>query len=216
VGNAIRVAVVSRQRLIGEALTALLGDEAGMEIAGEAVREAEAVALVHDSRPDVVLIDLSTPGLDDLQLLRTIRQQSPDTKLLLLTASMNEALIRSALTAGAKGYVSTEAGASDLRKAIRGVHDGDFWVERRVLVRWLRGDASGESRGDESKAKGALTAREREILKLLASGGTNKEIARVLYISEKTVKTHLNSIFRKLQVTRRLQAVLYAVRQGLR
>jgi two-component system nitrate/nitrite response regulator NarL len=130
-----------------------------------------------------------------------------------LTLTWDESALRGALTAGADGYVSKEASISELTTAIRGVHDGDAWVDRRVLLRWLRGDVSAGGASAAGEAD-TLTAREREILGLLASGGTNKEIARTLSISDKTVKTHLNNIFRKLGVTRRLQAVLYAVRHG--
>jgi DNA-binding NarL/FixJ family response regulator len=218
VTGTIRVAVVSRQRLIKEALTALLANEPGIEVVGATAQESGAVELIHSTRPHVVLVDIMTPGLEDLDLLPTIQHASPDAKMLLLTAAPDEALICRALNAGVTGYVSKEASISDLRKAIRGVYGGDVWVERRVLLRWLRGQVSAEVPGDDGPARmrGALTSREREILRLLAFGGTNKEIAKALLISDKTVKTHLNNIFRKLQVTRRLQAVLYAVRQGLR
>jgi DNA-binding NarL/FixJ family response regulator len=210
VTGTIRVAVVTRQRLVREALAALLSKETGIEVVDS--------DLIHESRPHVVLVDMPTTGLEDLSLLRTLQHACLDAKLLLLTADPDEALMCRALTAGARGYLSKEAGISDLRRAIRGVHGGDVWVERGLLLRWFRGEVSAEATIDEGPArmKEALTAREREILQLLASGGTNKEIARALLISDKTVKTHLNNIFRKLQVTRRLQAVLYAVRQGLR
>ena len=214
----IRVAVVSRQQLIREALTALLTKEPGIEIVGATAQESGAVELVHNTRPHIVLVDITTPGLEDLDLLRTIQHASPDAKMLLLTATTDEDLICRALTAGARGYVSKEASISDLRKAIRGVYGGDVWVERRVLLQWLRGQVYTAVPGDDGspRMKDALTTREREILRLLSFGGTNKEIAKALLISDKTVKAHLNNIFRKLQVTRRLQAVLYAVRQGLR
>jgi DNA-binding NarL/FixJ family response regulator len=214
----IRVVVVSRQRLFSEALSILLGCETGIEIVGATAQEGGALELVQDTRPNIVLIDTPTPGPEDLDLLRTIRSACPDAKMLLLTRTRDEALICKALTAGARGYISKEAGISDLRKAIRGVYDGDVWVERRVLLRWLPGRVSAEAMEDGASArmKASLTAREQEILLHLASGGTNKEIAHALLISDKTVKTHLNNIFRKLQVTRRLQAVLYAVNQGLR
>jgi DNA-binding NarL/FixJ family response regulator len=210
VTGTIRVAVVTRQRLVREAFAALLSKETGIEVV-----DAE---FIHDSRPHVVLVDIPSLGLEGLGLLRTLQHACPDAKLLLLTADPDEALVCRALTAGARGYISKEAGISDLRRAIRGVYGGEVWVERGLLLRWLRGQVSADATIDDGPARmrEALTAREREILQLLASGGTNKEIARALLISDKTVKTHLNNIFRKLQVTRRLQAVLFAVRQGLR
>ena len=216
VTGAIRVAVVSRQRLIREALAAVLSSETGIEIVGSTASETGVVELVHETCPNVVLVDLPTPGLEDL--IRTIQRASDETKVLMLTATQDEALICKALTSGARGYLSKEAGISDLKKAIHVIYGGDVWVERSVLLRWRRGQASAEVTGDDTpvRMKVALTAREQKILQLLALGGTNKEIAKALLISDKTVKTHLGSIFRKLQVTRRIQAVLYAVRQGLR
>ena len=218
VTGTIRVVVISRQRLFSEALGVLLSSETGIEIVGAAAQERGALELVHDTRPNIVLIDTPTLEPEDFDLLRTIRHACPEAKMLLLTCTQDEALICKAVTAGARGYVSKEAGISDLRKAIRGVYDGDVWVERRVLLQWLPDRVSAEAMEDGAAAqtKPALTAREQEILQHLASGGTNKEIANALLISDKTVKTHLNNIFRKLQVTRRLQAVLYAIRQGLR
>ena len=212
----IRVAIISRHRLIREAIGALLGIESGIEIVGDAEHEAHAVDLIHRLKPNVVLVDSPPDDREGLDLLRAIHRDSAEPKLLLLTSTMDESLLCWALTAGANGYVSKGASVSELRTAIRGVHDGDAWVDRKVLLRWLRGEVSavGERNAATEPTGDSLTAREREILGLLASGGTNKEIARALFISDKTVKTHLNNIFRKLRVTRRLQAVLYAVRHG--
>jgi len=199
----IRLGIVSHQRLIREALSALLSIEEGM---GE-------TAL----KPDVVLVDMPA-GLEGIELLRAIQRESPDAKLLVLTDAGDKALIFEALKAGAKGFVSKNACASELGKAIRGVHEGEVWIERNVLVRSLGEECPAPvgGQGADGRATGVLTARELEVLRLLASGGTNKEIAQSLLISEKTVKSHLGNIFRKLQVTRRVQAVLHAVQQGLR
>lgn len=201
----IRLAIVSNQRLIREALTVLLSVEEGIDMVGEA-----------PLKPNVVLVDMPT-GREGIELLRTIQRKSPDAKLLALTAAADEALIFEVLKAGAKGFVSKNARVSHLRKAIWGVHEGKVWVERNA-VRCLgeRPPAPVGGQGASERSKSALTTREQEVLRLLASGGTNKEIAKALLISENTVKTHLSNIFLKLQVTRRLQAVLCALRQGLR
>jgi two-component system NarL family response regulator len=136
----------------------------------------------------------------------------------MLAAAMNETAIFKALKAGAKGYLLRNASVSNLIKAIKAVQEGDVWVERKLMARFCEGEATlhsqREERGGMTNRK--LTPREQEILRYLTNGLTNKEIGQALFISEKTVKSHLNSIFKKLNVTRRLQAILYAIRQGLK
>jgi len=213
----VRVVIVHVHRLFREALDAILGREGGVEIVGESAQGPSAIAMIETLRPDVALLEIGVPGTDGVELISTIKQKSPDTKPLILAGATDDAVILAALKAGASGYLSKDATASDLRKAIQGVHQGDAWVERKLIARFLEGDilAAVETEDANGRGKG-LTAREQEILRLLASGGTNKDIAQSLFISEKTVKTHLSSIFRKLNVTRRLQAVVYAIQQGLR
>jgi len=140
------------------------------------------------------------------------------TKAIMLAAAMNERTIFKALKAGAKGYLSRNASVSNLIKAIKAVHEGDVWVERKLIARFFQGEATLHFQREEGggMTNQELTPREQEILRYLPYGLTNKEIAQALFISEKTVKSHLNSIFKKLNVTRRLQAILYAIRQGLK
>jgi two-component system, NarL family, response regulator LiaR len=147
--------------------------------------------------------------------MHNMKRASPDAKSLLITPSADDARICRALKAGATGYVSKDASVSDLRNAVRGVFRGELWVERRLIVGILKGtDPIGGAVSE--RPAGSLTDREREVLRSLTSGGTNRDIAETLSISEKTVKTHLNNIFRKLHVARRLEAVVFAIRQGLR
>jgi len=212
----VRVIVVA-EGLLGEALCALLSGQPGVDIVGRAADAARALAAVRDVQPDVVLLELRGAGVDDSDLIRRIRGEAPDTRVLLLVAEQDAAAIYRALKAGAKGYVSRNASLAAVTKAIRGVYAGDVWVERRLIAEALWGPGAADAPEARRDARGSdtLTAREREILRLLAAGGTNRHIAEALFISEKTVKTHLNNIFRKLNVTRRLQAVVYAVRSGL-
>jgi DNA-binding NarL/FixJ family response regulator len=215
--GSIRVAIVHEQRLVSEAFRASLSRKDGIEIVGVAGHGLQPIDRLQELKPDVVLLDIGPNEMDGVESIRAITQQCPGAKLLVLTAPRDEAVIIPALRAGAKGYVSTNASAADLRKAIRVVHQGDVWVERKLIVQLLKGDAYAEVSGEIplGPAREVLTAREQAVLRRLASGGTNKDIAQSLFISEKTVKTHLSSIFRKLNVTRRLQAVIYAIRQGL-
>jgi len=199
-----------------EALSVLLSIEEGIDVVGQADDGSHTLGPLHGPKPSVVLVDMPRSPLEGVELLRTIRRESPDAKLLMLAAASDEALIFRALKAGAKGCVSKNACVAELRKAIRGVHEGEVWVQRKVLVRCLGADPSAVAgrEGATERANGPLATREQEILRLLAAGGTNRDIGQALFISEKTVKSHLNSIFRKLKVRRRVQAALYAVRQG--
>lgn len=214
----IRVVIVHEQRLVSEAFRVSLNSEDGIEIVGEAGHGLQPIDRIQDLKPDVILLDISTSEMDGIELIRTITQQCPEAKLLILTATRDEPMIVTALSAGAKGYVSKNASVADLRKAIRAVHLGDMWVERKLVARLLGREAFADVSGGNAHgpANGVLTAREQAVLRRLTSGGTNKDIAHSLFISEKTVKTHLSSIFRKLHLTRRLQAVIYAIKQGLR
>jgi two-component system NarL family response regulator len=136
----------------------------------------------------------------------------------MLTVAADEPTIFKALKAGAKGYLSKDVSISDLIKAIQAVYKGEFWVERKLIARFFEGEAIARSReeGRPERPKEVLTPKEKQVLCILTKGCTNKEIGRTLFISEKTVKSHLNSIFRKLNVTRRLQAILYAINRGMK
>ena len=216
-GDQIKVVIADDQGLFRELLYLALRPEADIEIVGEAADGRQAIDLINDLRPDVVLLDSAMSMMDDTGVLQAIREKSLKTKALMLTANKDEAMIFSALKEGAKGYISKDASISNLIKAIQVVHEGELWVERKKIARFFEREASADLRGDNRarKPEEILTPREKEILCILTSGCTNKEIARVLFISEKTVKSHLNSVYKKLNVTRRLQAILCAVNGGL-
>lgn len=216
-GDQIRVVIADDHRLFREGLHLILRQEKGIEIVGEAATGPKTIDVISDLKPDVVLLDITMPEMDGIQAIPPIREKSPKTKALMLTASMDEAMIVKALQAGAKGYLSKDASISDLIKAIQSVHQGELWIERKLIARFFDGETVADStRGDRHGAtKEGLTPRQQEVLRCLTTGCTNKEIAQTLFISEKTVKSHLNSIFRKLNVTRRLQAILYSISRGL-
>ncbi|WP_455389191.1 response regulator [Petrachloros mirabilis] len=210
----IRVVIVDDHRLFREGIRLILSREEGIVLVGEAAPGLATIELLNQLQPDVVLLDTTMPGIDGIEFIGALRQNSPAIKLLILTAERDEALIFKALRAGAKGYLSKNANGSYLSRAIQAVHHGELWVERSLVARFVEAESIGAEDRPERRL-GGLTAREEEILRLLVSGGTNKEIAHALSISEKTVKAHLNSIFRKLHVTCRLQAGLIAVHRGL-
>ena len=213
----IRIVIADNHRLFREGIRLILRQENGIQIVGEAVNGLQTINIVNDLRPDVVLLDITIAKVDGTQVILPIRQKSPETKALMLTAALDEAMIFNSLKAGAKGYISNDEGSSDLIKAIQTVHQGELWIERKLMSRLFDQEAIADSKGGNppGRTKEGLTPREQEVLSCLTRGDTNKEIAQDLFISEKTVKTHLNNIFRKLKVTRRLQAILYAIREGL-
>ena len=216
-GNQIRVLIADDHRLFREMLHLTLRQEEGIEIVGEAPNGAKTIDAIGDLKPDVILIDIAMPENDNIEILPAIREKSPKTKALMLTAAKDEAMIFKVLKAGAKGCLSKDASISALIKAIQVVHKGELWVERKLIARFIDKDAKADPKGEGQarRPKEVLTPREKEVLSLLATGRANKEIAKTLFISEMTVKSHLNSIFRKLNVTGRLQAILYAINRGL-
>jgi len=213
----ISVVIADNHRLIREGLSLMLQREANIDIIGEAVNGLQTINIVKDLKPDVVLLDIKMPEMDGIQVLPSIRSKSPKTKTLMLTSTNDEDGIFQSLKIGAKGYLSMDSSATDLTKAIKAVQRGELWVERKLMSKFFENEAANNSneKNPRKKTLEGLTVREQEVLRHLAAGLSNKEIAEDLFISEKTVKSHLNSIFKKLSVTRRLQAILYAINKGL-
>jgi len=213
----IRVVIADDHGLFREMLRLVLRRKGNIKIVGEAANGRETLDVISNLKPDIVLLNGTMPEMDGIQVLPAIREKSLKTKALMITDNKDEALIFKALKGGAKGYLSKDVSISDLIKAIQAVHKGELWVERKLMARFFEGEAIANSRGEgqAGRPKKVLTPREKEVLRILTTGCTNKEIAQALFISEKTVKSHLNNIFRKLDVARRLQAILYAINRGL-
>jgi two-component system response regulator DegU len=213
----IRILIVEDHRLFREGLRSILKDEKNIEIAGEAVNGLQAIDMVTDLNPDVVILDINMPELDGIRAIPMIKQKSVGTKILMLTSSKDEATILKSIKAGAKGYLSKNTSTSCLIKAIQAVHRNELWVERKLVAKFFNGDFAADLGNEDRQenTKENLTLRKQEVLLLLAKGFTNKEIANDLFISEKTVKNHLNKIFKKLNVSRRFEAILHAVKAGL-
>ena len=216
-GDKIRVVIAGDQKLFREIIRLTLHKERDIEIVGEASNGRQTIDAIRNFKPDIVLLDSTMPKMNGIKVLPAIREKSQKTKALMITTDNDEVMIFKILKAGAKGYLSKNASISDLIKAIQTVHQGELWVERKLKARFLEGKAILDSRKESPIVgkKGVLTPREKEVLSILAKGYTNKEIAQTLSISERTVKSHLNNIFRKLNVTRRLKAILYAINRGL-
>ena len=214
----IKVVVVADQRLFREMMSLALRQEKDIDIVGETADESQVIDVISDLKPDIILLDNSILEMNGNKVLPTIREKSPHTKALICTDEKDEYTIIKILKAGAKGYISKrDISISNLIKAIQAVHRGELWVERELIARFFEreADASSKTEVQPKGPKEVLTPREKEVLNILTTGCTNKEIAKTLFISEKTVKTHLNSIFRKINVTRRLKAILYAINKGL-
>ncbi len=214
----IKVVIADNHGLFREMLRLALHKEKGIKIVGEAADVPQAIEAISNLKPDVALLEIGLSDTDGTEILPAIRENSLKTKALMLASNKDDAVIFNVLKAGAKGYVSKDVSISVLIKAIQTIHKGELWVERRQMARFFdKESVVNPGRGAQpAKKKEVLTRREKEILSILSSGCTNKEIAKALFISEKTVKSHLNSIFKKLNVSRRLQAILYAVNRGLK
>ena len=203
----IRILIAEDQRIVREGLIALLEDEGGIEIVGEAADGQQALELYARLQPDVVLMDLQMPRLDGPEATRRIREQAPDACILVLTTYATDEFIFKALRAGARGYLLKDTSAEALVAAITAVHAGRTWLAPEVAERLVAGVSAGMPE--------ALTARELEVLTLLGRGLSNNEIALQLAIAPRTVKVHVQSILGKLGAGNRTEAVSIAVRQRL-
>jgi DNA-binding NarL/FixJ family response regulator len=218
--QAIRVLIADDQTVVREGLETLLSLSPGIEVVGAARDGEEAVRLAAERAPDIVLMDLRMPRCDGVQATRRITQEHPRTRVVVLTTYADDESIFGALEAGAMGYLTKDAGAQDIQRAIRTVHDGeallDPVVQRRLIEQIHHSGPRRTSPGrPERSLPDGLTQREAEVLGLIAEGLSNAEIARRLVISEATVKTHINNIFSKAALRDRAQAVVYAIRHGL-
>ena len=219
----IRVLIADDQRVVRDGLRMLVGLIDDVEVVGTACDGAEAVRLAEDHRPDVVLMDLRMPGTDGIAATADLRQRLPSTRVLVLTTYADEDAIVPALQAGARGYLTKDASAEQIEAAIRAVHAGqthlDPAVQERLVTAVLSyapaASAGPADPGSQPRPPGGLTARETEVLVLLAAGLSNAEIGQRLYLSHATVKTHINRIFAKTGARDRAQAVRYAYQHGL-
>jgi DNA-binding NarL/FixJ family response regulator len=208
----IRVLIVDDHVVVRRGLAAIIAERADMELVGEASDGEEAVALVRERTPDVVLVDLAMPNVDGIETTRRILAVRPETRVTILTSFAEHARIRSAFDAGALGYLLKDADPEELASGVRLLASGSSPLAAkaaRVLVE-SRSQAGTGTGGEGSD----LTPRERTVLELVATGCANKEIARRLEISERTVKTHLTRVFRSIGVFDRVQAALWARDHG--
>jgi len=205
---AIRILIADDHSVVRQGLRMFLGLDPELEVIGEARDGAEALLRAHELHPDVVLIDLLMPVMDGIVAIGAIRRELPDIEVIALTSVLDDSSVVGAVRAGAIGYLLKDTEADDLRRAIKAAAAGQVQLSPKAAARLMR-----EVRVPDSPE--ALTEREVDVLRLLAQGQANKQIARNLQIGEKTVKTHVSNILAKLGVPSRTQAALYAVRIGL-
>jgi NarL family two-component system response regulator LiaR len=217
VGQApIRVLIVDDHAIVRKGLRALLVTEPGLEVVGEAENGQQAVAEAQRLHPDVVLMDLVMPGMDGLEATRRITAEQPGVpvtpRVLVLTSFAADDKVFPALRAGALGYLLKDSGPEELVEAIQQVHRGESSLHPSIARRLLQELARP---GQQEAVFGVLSPREVDVLRLVAQGWTNRDIADRLGIGETTVRTHVSSILSKLNVGSRTQAALYALREGL-
>jgi DNA-binding NarL/FixJ family response regulator len=201
----IRIMIAEDHAVVRDGLTSVLDFEKDMTVVGHARNGKEAIARFRDVKPDVVVMDLAMPELDGVTAIGIIRDEFPDARILVLTTYDGDETIYRALENGAKGYLLKDCSTPDLLSAIRKIHAGGTHVSERAAARLA----------ERAIAGAALSPREVEVLKLIAGGKSNKEIAAALFVSEGTIKTHVVNIHQKLGVDDRTEAVVVAIRRGI-
>ncbi|MBT2415992.1 response regulator transcription factor [Streptomyces sp. ISL-12] len=208
--EAIKVLLVDDHQVVRRGLRTFLEVQDDIEVVGEAADGAEGVARATELDPDVILMDVKMPGMDGVEALRRLRALGHPARVLIVTSFTEQRTVVPALRAGAAGYVYKDVDPDALAGAIRSVHAGHILLQPEVAGTLLSAEGAGPGHG----RAGSLTDREREVLGLIADGRSNREIARALVLSEKTVKTHVSNILMKLDLADRTQAALWAVRHG--
>ena len=213
--SGIRVLVVDDQELFRRGLTMLLNVETDIEVVGEAADGASAVRLATDMAPDVVLMDVRMPRQTGIEACTAIKDAAPNARIIMLTVSDEEADLYEAVKNGASGYLLKDSSIEEVAQAVRVVADGQSLISPSMAIKLLD-EFKQMSRTDRSSVPTPrLTDRELEVLRLVAQGLNNREIAKQLFISENTVKNHVRNILEKLQLHSRMEAVVYAVREKL-
>ncbi|TBX77910.1 response regulator transcription factor [Bacillus mycoides] len=211
----IKVLLVDDHTVVLKGLAFFLSTQEDFELVGEANNGKEALVKVGETSPDVVLMDLYMPEMDGIEATACIKKEYPNVKVIVLTSFSDQAHVLPALKAGASGYILKDIEPDQLVEAIRSAYKGNIQLHPDIANALLSQTLPQEEKEEPSVQVDVLTARENEVLQLLAKGMSNKEIASVLVITEKTVKAHMSSILSKLHLSDRTQAALYAVKNGI-
>ena len=213
--RSIRVLIIDDHEIVREGLQTLLWEEPDFEVVGAAGDGLSAVTLAETTKPDVIVMDLVMPGIDGIEATRRIVNHNPEARVLVLTTFADDQRVREAIQAGATGYLLKDVLKADLLRALRDAAVGRPSLHPEVQQHLMREVAGKTSSREQLPPHANLTEREVSILRLIAAGRSNKEIAVVLHLTEGTVKGYVSTIFDKLDVEDRTQAALYAVRHGL-
>jgi len=208
----IRVLIADDHPVVRAGIKTMLEKEPGMRVVGEIEEGAQVEALTSHWQPDVLVLDVNMPGLDPVATTRRLKEQRPTLHILILTAYDDDAYVTGLLSAGATGYLLKEEALETLVAAVRAVAQGKSWLSQRIAGRLAR---KAVARAEGAAEPGPLTPREREVLRLLALGLNNEEIAEKLVITRRTVQNHVSNIYGKLGLASRAEAVLYAIRHGV-
>jgi len=209
----IRVMIADDHAIVRTGLRALINSESTMELIGEATGGFEAIELVGKNQPDILILDLSMPDLDGIEVTRRIKTQFPNLRVLILTIHEDEALLRAALKSGAGGYILKHAAEAELISAIHTILRGDLYVDPSLIRRLLTDETSPAA--VQPKSTEALTPRETEVLKLIVQGCTNRQVGEELNISVRTAESHRANLYEKLGLRSRVELVRYARENGL-
>jgi NarL family two-component system response regulator LiaR len=208
----IRILIADDHAIVREGQRALIETEPGLELVGEAADGFEAVQMARSLQPDVIMIDLIMPRMGGIEAIEAIKAENPEVSILVLTSFAEDDKVYSAIKAGALGYRLKDTSPQELLTAIREIHRGEPSMDPKIAHKLMR---ELQRSSDLPPTEEPLTEREVEVLKLVAQGQPNQEIAETLVISERTVRTHVSNILNKLHLANRTQAALYALREGL-
>ncbi|HHY90984.1 MAG TPA: response regulator transcription factor [Clostridiales bacterium] len=210
----IKVLIADDHDLVRQGLKQILELEEDIEVVGLATDGEDTIKQAEKLKPHIILLDINMPGVNGIQALRRLKDMGIDSKVIMLTIHDDREYLLETINIGASGYVLKDAESSSLIQAIRTVYKGENYIHPSLASELVRGFKKGEQ--EEESALNKLTRREYEVLILIAEGKNNKEIAEDLFISEKTVKNHVSSIFKKIQVNDRTQAAIYAYKHNIK
>jgi DNA-binding NarL/FixJ family response regulator len=212
----ILIMLVDDHEVVRTGLASIIKKHPHLKIVGQAATRAEALQIARDEQPDIILLDLDLGEDNDLETIPQLMEITPDSKIIVLTGLRDTDVLREAVKLGARGVVKKENAASDVIDAIQEVHEGSAWLERSMMGQLLSDMSPAGSKVDpEGQRIRSLTGRESEVVGLVGEGLKSKEVAARLFISETTVRHHLTSIFSKLEVSDRVELMLFAYRNGL-
>lgn len=209
--NYIKVVIADDHSIVRQGIKQILELENNIQVIGEASNGKEALEKVAQLKPDIVLLDINMPILSGIEVIKSLKEQKFESKIIILTIHSEKEYLIEAIQNGASGYVLKDAESEILIEAINKAYNGENYIPSNLATELIKGYSSGNKSTDINE----LTDREIEVLKAISEGLSNKEIGSKLFISEKTVKNHISSIFRKLDISDRTQAAIFAIKHGI-